>query len=80
IGFLALGLPPYAVIELGFLGVYSSELRWAFSTRIALLIFAVPAGIAAGRPLDLYSLATGDRGRARLDRLLATRLVRITGN
>ncbi|WP_424710591.1 cytochrome c oxidase assembly protein [Microbacterium sp. SLBN-111] len=80
IGFFALGLAPYTVIELGFLGVYSSELRWAFSTRIALLIFAVPAGIAAGRPLDLYSLATGDRGRARLDRLLATRLVRITGN
>ncbi|MBQ9916743.1 MAG: cytochrome c oxidase assembly protein [Microbacterium sp.] len=80
IGFFGLGLAPYAVIELGFLGTYSSELRWAFSTRIALLIFAVPAGVAAGRPLELYSRATGDRGRARLDRLLATRIVRITGN
>ena len=80
IGFFALGLAPYALIELGFLGTYSAELRWAFSTRIALLIFAVPAGIAAGRPLELYSRATGDRGRARLDRLLATRFVRITGN
>ena len=80
IGFFGLGLAPYAVIELGFLGTYSSELRWAFSTRIALLIFAVPAGVAAGRPLELYSRATGDRGRARLERLLATRIVRITGN
>jgi cytochrome c oxidase assembly factor CtaG len=80
IRFFALGLAPYAAIELGFLGAYSSELQWAFSTRVALLIFAVPAGIAAGRPLDLYARARGDRGRARLDRLLSTRLVRITGN
>ncbi len=50
IGFFALGLLPYAVIELGFLGTFSADLRWAFSTRIALLIFAVPAGIAAGAP------------------------------
>lgn len=80
VGFFALGLAPYAVIELGFLGVFSSELRWAFSTRVALLIFAVPAGIAAGRPLDLFARASGAAGQERLDRLLATRFVRITGN
>jgi cytochrome c oxidase assembly factor CtaG len=73
IGFFALGLLPYAVIELGFLGVYSSELRWAFSTRVALLIFAVPAGIAAGRPLDLVP------ARVR-ERVLASRITRIIGN
>ncbi|TLF33630.1 cytochrome c oxidase assembly protein [Microbacterium sp. 5K110] len=80
IGFFVLGLAPYAVIELGFLGVYSSQLRWAFSTRIALLIFAVPAGIAAGRPLDLLARVSGETGRGRLQRLLSTRFVRITGN
>ncbi|WP_285136924.1 cytochrome c oxidase assembly protein [Microbacterium sp. lyk4-40-TSB-66] len=73
IGFFALGLLPYAVIELGFLGVYSAELRWAFSTRIALLIFAVPAGIAAGRPFDLVPGALRER-------ILAARLTRIFGN
>lgn len=73
IGFFALGLLPYAVIQLGFLGVYSSELRWAFSTRIALLIFAVPAGIAAGRPLDLVPGAVRER-------ILASRLTRVFGN
>ncbi|WP_307479175.1 cytochrome c oxidase assembly protein [Microbacterium trichothecenolyticum] len=73
LGFFALGLLPYAVIELGFLGVYSSELRWAFSTRIALLIFAVPAGIAAGRPLDLIPAAVRQR-------VLAARVTRIFGN
>ena len=73
IGFFALGLLPYAVIELGFLGVYSGQLRWAFSTRIALLIFAVPAGIAAGRPLDL--VPQGMR-----ERFLASRVTRVFGN
>ncbi|MDU0368093.1 cytochrome c oxidase assembly protein [Microbacterium sp. KSW4-17] len=73
IGFFALGLLPYAVIELGFLGVYSGQLRWAFSTRIALLIFAVPAGIAAGRPLDLVP-------RGVRERLLAARVTRVFGN
>lgn len=73
IGFFVLGLLPYAVIELGFLGVYSGQLRWAFSTRIALLIFAVPAGIAAGRPLDLVP------SRVR-ERLLASRVTRVFGN
>ncbi|WP_440773031.1 cytochrome c oxidase assembly protein [Microbacterium sp. 22296] len=77
IGFFAIGLLPYAVIELGFLGVYSSELRWAFSTRIALLIFAVPAGIAAGRPLDLLARAGGE---AVIDRVLSARVTRIFGN
>lgn len=73
IGFFALGLLPYAVIELGFLGVYAGQLRWAFSTRIALLIFAVPAGVAAGRPLDL--VPQGMR-----DRFLASRVARVFGN
>ncbi len=51
--FYALGLGSYAVIELGFLGTWSAELRWAFVARIALLLMAVPALIALGRPLDL---------------------------
>jgi predicted O-methyltransferase YrrM len=77
IGFFALGLLPYAAIELGFLAVFSAELRWAFSTRIALLIFAVPAGIAAGRPLDLAArLGAG----AVIERVLASRVTRIFGN
>lgn len=77
IGFFAFGLLPYAAIELGFLAVFSAELRWAFSTRIALLIFAVPAGIAAGRPLDLAArLGAG----AVIERVLASRVTRILGN
>jgi putative membrane protein len=78
--FFGLGLGSYAVVELGFLGVYSGELRWAFTTRIALLIFVVPAGVVVGRPLELAEAATGPTGAARIARLLASRLVRLFGN
>ncbi len=36
--FFALGLGSYAVVELGFLGAWSAQLRWAFTARIALLL------------------------------------------
>lgn len=78
--FFLLGLGSYAVIELGFLGVYSRELRWAFTTRIALLIFVVPALIAAGRPLELLQQASGDAGVARIARVLKWRIIRLFGN
>lgn len=70
----------YAVVELGFLGTYSTELRWAFTTRIALLIFAVPALLAVGRPLDLLVQAGGDGTAARVATVMRWRLVRLFGN
>ena len=51
--FYLLGLGSYAAVSFGFLGTYSPELRWAFSIRIALLLFVVPAGLALGLPLGL---------------------------
>ncbi len=80
LAFLGLGLGSYAVIELGFLGVYSAQLRWAFTTRVALLIFVVPALLAAGRPLDLVEQATAPGGAARIARVLRLRIVRLFGN
>jgi putative membrane protein len=80
LAFFVAGLGSYAVIELGFLGVYSEELRWAFTTRIALLIFVVPALIAAGRPLDLLQAALGPGATAAIARALEWRIVRLFGN
>ncbi|NQX12660.1 cytochrome c oxidase assembly protein [Microbacteriaceae bacterium VKM Ac-2855] len=76
----ALGLLAFLLVQCGFLGVYSDSLRWAFSTRIAVLLFVVPGLIAAGRPIALGRGALGDRGRERLERALASRAVRLTGN
>lgn len=62
--FLILGLGTYSVVSFGFLGSYSQELRWAFSVRIAMLLFVVPAGLAMGLPVAL-ARATMRQSRAR---------------
>ena len=80
LSFYLLGLGSYAVIELGFLGTMSSELRWAFVARIALLIFVVPLCIASGKPLELLHRSLGPEGRSRLERIRGSKPVRIIGN
>ena len=78
--FFALGLGSYAVVELGFLGTWSAQLRWAFTARIALLLLAVPALIALGKPVELARAGMGEAGRDRLDGVLSGRTARILGN
>lgn len=78
--FFGLGLGSYAVVELGFLGTWSADLRWAFVARIALLLLAVPGLIALGRPLDLLRANLGPDRRRRLDEVLDGRVFRILGN
>lgn len=78
--FFALGLGSYAWISFGFLGAYSSELRWAFTTRIALLLFAVPGLISLGLPIALARTALSGRPRRFADSVLGSRLVRLFGN
>ena len=78
--FFVLGLGSYAWVSFGFLGAYSSELRWAFTTRIALLLFAVPAMISLGRPVALARLALEGRRASRLEATLRSRAIRLFGN
>ncbi|WP_233265601.1 cytochrome c oxidase assembly protein [Leifsonia sp. AG29] len=78
--YLLLGLGSYAVISFGFLGAESSELRWAFTTRIALLLFVVPALVSLGRPIALARVALDPAGRSRTDRFMGSWPVRLFGN
>lgn len=55
--FYLLGLGSFALVSFGILGTYTVELRWAFITRIALLLFGVPALMSLGRPIGLGRLA-----------------------
>ncbi|WP_255713786.1 cytochrome c oxidase assembly protein [Subtercola endophyticus] len=80
LGFYVLGLGSYAFIEFGFLGAYSQELRFAFTTRIALLLFAVPALLATGKPVELARAALTGRPLRALNRFLDSKLVGIMGN
>jgi putative membrane protein len=80
LGFYFLGLGSYAWVSFGFLGAYSDELRWAFTTRIALLLFAVPALISIGQPIDMLRAALRGRALRVADRILASWPIRLLGN
>jgi cytochrome c oxidase assembly factor CtaG len=78
--FYLLGIGAFLAVNLGFLGVYSHDLRWAFSTRTALLLFVSPALLALGRPVTLARKTLGERGVARLDRFMDSRAIKFLGN
>jgi putative membrane protein len=78
--FYLLGIGSFLVVDFGFLGALSHDLRWAFSTRTALLLFVTPALLALGRPVGLARLALSGRGVGNLDRIMASRPMRIAGN
>ena len=80
LSYYLLGLGSYAGVSFGFLGAHSSDLRWAFTTRVALLLLVVPALMSLGRPVLLARAALSDRAVGRLDRFLDSRLIRFTGN
>jgi putative membrane protein len=78
--YFLLGVGSFAWVSFGFLGTFSSELRWAFTTRIALLLLVVPALLSLGRPVALAAAVLGDTGQRRLQRFLHSRLIRLSGN
>lgn len=78
--FYGLGLGSYAWVSFGFLGVYSIDLRWAFTTRVALLLFAVPVLISFGKPVGLAHVALGDGALRALNAFLDSRFMRLLGN
>jgi cytochrome c oxidase assembly factor CtaG len=78
--FYLLGIGSFLAINLGFLGVYSTELRWAFSTRTALLLFVTPALLALGQPVTLARRTLGQKGVDRIDRFMASRVIKFLGN
>ena len=79
-GFFVLGIGSYAWISFGFLGTYSVDLRWAFTTRIALLLFAVPFFVLTGRPIALARAALSGLPLRILERILVSWPIRLVGN
>ena len=78
--FYVVGLGSYATVSFGFLGTHSLELRWAFSIRIALLLFVVPAGLALGLPLGLAKVAIRPGRLRSILAAVARRPVRLFSN
>ena len=80
LAFFVLGLGAYAIVEFGFFGTYRFDLRWAFTTRIALLLYAVPLLLSLGRPLELARAARTEASRARFDKFLQSWPIRVVSN
>nr|WP_268765167.1 cytochrome c oxidase assembly protein [Leifsonia sp. Root112D2] len=80
LGFYLLGLGSFAWVSFGFLGAWSLDLRWAFTTRIALLLFAVPSLLTLGRPVQLARAALSGFPLRTMERVLRSWPVRIMGN
>ena len=78
--FFMLGLGSFAIVNLGFLGVWSTDLRWAFTTRIALMLFAVPGLLSLGRPIALARLVLVGSSLKTVDAVLRSWPVRLAGN
>ncbi|RKR76185.1 cytochrome c oxidase assembly protein [Frondihabitans australicus] len=80
LAFVLLGLGSFAAIQFGFLGTYSHDLRFAFTTRIALLLFAVPALMALGRPVDLARQALTGRRLELLEGFFRSVFMKVVGS
>jgi cytochrome c oxidase assembly factor CtaG len=80
LAFVLLGVGSYLFIDLGFFGVYSQDLRWAFTSRIALLLFVVPMLLSIGRPLSLGLTVMRAAPRRRLREFLNSRFIRLISN
>jgi cytochrome c oxidase assembly factor CtaG len=80
LAFYILGLGSLAALTCGFPGVYSEQLRWAFTLKISLMLFVVPLLIGLGRPVSLARSALPPRGIARLESVLSSRPVRLVSN
>lgn len=78
--FYVVGLGSYAWVSFGFFGVYTVELRYAFTTRLALLLFVVPWLVSLGKPVALAEAALSDTAVRRLHGFLNCRLMRFVGN
>lgn len=78
--FFFLGLGSYAWVSFGFFGAYSVDLRYAFTTRVALLLFGVPWLVSMGKPVALAEAALRGAALARLHAFFASRFMRLIGN
>ncbi|MCU1527053.1 MAG: cytochrome c oxidase assembly protein [Frondihabitans sp.] len=80
LAFVLLGAGSFFVIQFGFLGTFSHDLRFAFTTRIALLLFATPALMALGAPIALARQALTGRRLEVLEGFFRSRFMKVVGN
>ncbi len=78
IAFVA-GLGLYTAVEFGFFGAESSQLRFAFASRVVLLLLAVPSVLSFARPVTLLTEASQSPTERRIVAFLESRPVQLLG-
>ncbi|WP_019927964.1 cytochrome c oxidase assembly protein [Nocardia sp. BMG111209] len=76
VAFLLMGAGVWLLTGISAIGAYSSTLFWVRALQTLLLLYVVPFGLAAGRPVTVLRAALGEAGRARVDRALASSFAR----
>lgn len=71
------GVAIWASATMSFVGSYAYVLFWVRALQVLLLIYVVPFFLAQGKPVAVARNAAGPAGRARIDRLLASRSARV---
>jgi cytochrome c oxidase assembly factor CtaG len=71
------GIVLWALATLSAIGAFAYLLFWVRALQVLLLLFVVPFFLAQGKPVTVLRDALGEAGRARVDRLLSTRLARV---
>ncbi|WP_460819097.1 cytochrome c oxidase assembly protein [Nocardioides korecus] len=75
--FAVVGLGGVALCTMSSLAAYDHTYLWALLAQLTLLLSLAPVGIALGDPVGLARAALPGRGRARLERVLASLPVRV---
>jgi cytochrome c oxidase assembly factor CtaG len=71
------GVVLWALATVSVIGVYAYALFWMRALQVLMLLYVVPLFIALSKPVTVLRDAWGRAGRDRIDRLLATRFVRV---
>jgi putative copper resistance protein D len=76
--FVMLGLGSIVLVTMSCLGVYDRVLFWPRAVQYIVLLGVSPLLLAMGEPLELARRSLSDTGRRRLQRVLHSRVLRVT--
>jgi cytochrome c oxidase assembly factor CtaG len=76
-GCFSVGVVVWVLATMSAIGAYAYALFWVRALQVLLLLYVAPLFLAQGKPVTVLRDAVGAAGRDRIDRLLATRFVRV---